>query len=79
MRKYLRRIVTYHSVTRRADQLLSSINVGSLQADHNWLAEPNVFGSVQDTLSDDIAAHDATKNVHQDGLDLLVVCKNIGS
>ena len=48
--------------------------------DHDeWDFEADLLGRLHNTLRDDIALHDATEDVHQDGLDAIIGCDDLKS
>src|SRR5690606_31365108 len=54
-------------------QLLAQLFVGTLHAHHQWNAEVDGLARSNDALGDDVAAHDATEDVDQNGLDAFVL------
>jgi hypothetical protein len=62
-----------HAITQtHRNKLLGLLNVGSLQSNDDWLLHADVLGGVEHARGDDVTAHDASEDVHQDGLHLLV-------
>jgi len=53
---------------RLLQQLHAQLHVGALQAHHQWHLEAHVLGGGDDTLSDHIALHDTSEDVHQQSL-----------
>mmetsp|Transcript_5315 Transcript_5315/g.12407 ORF Transcript_5315/g.12407 Transcript_5315/m.12407 type:complete len:306 (-) Transcript_5315:569-1486(-) len=49
--------------------LLAQLHVGSLQPDHHGNVQAEALGGLHDALRNDVAAHDAPKDIDQDGLD----------
>ena len=43
-----------------------------LKSDDDWNLNFQVSGGSNDTLGDDVASHDSTKDVDEDGLDVIV-------
>src|SRR5690554_6060419 len=53
--------------TRLGQQLLAKLFVGSLHAHNQRHAQVHRLACSDHALGDDVATHDATENIHQDG------------
>ena len=56
---------------RVAEDLLGLLLLGALETDNKGNLELELLGRLDDTLGDDVAAHDTTEDVHKDRLDVL--------
>ena len=64
------------AIRRGFDDFLGLFDVGALKPDDDGFAQADVGSSVDDARRDDVAPHDAAKNIHKDRLDLVVRVQN---
>merc|ERR1719250_464920 len=63
----------------RPNHNLSLVNIGALQSHYDWCDQIELSSSCNDTLSNNITSHDATKYVHQQGIHLRIPCDDFES
>ena len=57
---------------RRFEDIVPGLDVRSLETDDERNLEIDLFGRGDDARGDDVALHDAAKDVDEDGLDVVV-------